>query len=85
MQERMDVKERAHDFRFTYGDDGDDEQVWRVRACFCRGPTNLVARFCVRLFSAEFNALFGGPVHTSGHDDGACRVNFPPARRRERG
>eukprot|EP00752_Nemacystus_decipiens_P012745 g11286.t1 len=27
VQERMDVKERTHDFRFTYGDDGDDEQV----------------------------------------------------------
>lgn len=23
----MDVKERAHEFRFTYGDDGDEEQV----------------------------------------------------------
>jgi len=27
VQERMDVKERAHDFRFTFGGDGDDDQV----------------------------------------------------------
>ncbi|CAN0383912.1 unnamed protein product [Pylaiella littoralis] len=28
VQERMDVKERTHDFRFAFGDDGDDEQVF---------------------------------------------------------
>ncbi|CBN76104.1 conserved unknown protein [Ectocarpus siliculosus] len=27
VQERMDVKERTHEFSFTFGDDGDDEQV----------------------------------------------------------
>ena len=31
VQERMDIKERAHDFRFTFGDDGDDDQV----CCSC--------------------------------------------------
>lgn len=31
VQERMDVKERTHDFHFTYGGDGDDEQVCAVR------------------------------------------------------
>lgn len=39
VQERMDVKERTHDFRFTFGDDGDDEQVWHVGAKSC-GATN---------------------------------------------
>ncbi|CAM9339212.1 unnamed protein product, partial [Hapterophycus canaliculatus] len=27
VQERMDVKERLHDFRFSFGEDGDDDQV----------------------------------------------------------
>ncbi len=36
VQERMDIKERAHDFRFTFGDDGDDDQV-------CRSPQSLHA------------------------------------------
>lgn len=39
VQERMDVKERTHDFRFTFGDDGDDEQVYiyiyRQQAAWC--------------------------------------------------
>ena len=43
VQDHMDVKERAHDFCFTFEDDkGHDEQVWYLLIYHCKCGQNSI-------------------------------------------
>lgn len=72
----MDVKEKTHDFHFTYGDDGDDEQVCAVRFTqYCTVPylgsfvsvfLFWVSECCMSLCSDSCDGLFRRPVTEEG-------------------